>query len=460
MPFSNENKSGQKIILILGAGRSSTYLIDYLAKVSQRQGWRVIVGDMELAPAQRKTEMYPHVEPILFDVFDQKQREMQISHADVVISMLPAIYHVHVARACMRFGKHLITASYISSEIRELNIEATRKNLLILMECGLDPGLDHMSAMQVIDRIHDKGGKISLFRSWCGGQICEQTDDNPWHYKFTWNPRNLVVSGQNMVKFIDSGRYKFIPFHQVFARTETVHIKDFGEMEGYGNRDSLNYRESYRLPEVQTLLRGTLRPKGFCEAWQLLVRLGLTESVHRIEGSENLTYREWVQLFMEEKPGMSLAEQIADYLNVDVNADAMQKVIWLGIFSDEKIGIANATPAEILQQLLEKRWKLLPPEKDIIAMHHEFEYELNGEQKRLVSSLLVRGEDSIHTAMAKTVGYPLAVAVKLLLEGKITARGVQIPVTREIYEPVLAELEQLGLVFQEEETTIASSVEV
>ncbi len=459
MPFASENTSEQKRILILGAGRSSTYLIDYLARLAPERNWKVIVGDMQLAPAQRKTEMYPHVESILFDVFDQKQREMQINQADVVISMLPAIYHIHVARACMRFSKHLFTASYISSEIRELNIEATRKNLLILMECGLDPGLDHMSAMRIIDRIHDKGGKISLFRSWCGGQISEQTDANPWCYKFTWNPRNLVVSGQSLVKFLQNGNHKFIPSHQVFARTQTVTIKGFGEMEGYGNRDSLSYREAYQVPEVSTLLRGTLRPKGFCDAWQILVRLGLTESVHRMEGSENLTYRQWVQLFLKENSPLSLAEQVADYLNIDVNSAAMQKVIWLGIFSDEKIGVSNGTPAEILQHLLEKRWQLVDSERDVIAMQHELEYELNGEQKRLVSSLLVKGEDFIHTAMAKTVGYPLAVAVRLLLEGKITARGVQIPVVREIYEPVLDELEQLGLTFQEEETSITNSIE-
>ncbi len=458
MSLASENLTEQKRILILGAGRSATYLIDYLAKQTLENNWKLIVGDMELAPAQRKTEMYPHVEPILFDVFDQKQREMQINQADVVISMLPAIYHIHVARACMRFGKHLFTASYISSEVRELNIEATRKNLLILMECGLDPGLDHMSAKRIIDRIHSQGGKISLFRSWCGGQITEQIDDNPWKYKFTWNPRNLVVSGQSMVKFLKKGHYKFIPSHQVFARYDRVHIKGFGEMEGYGNRDSLSYRDSYQVPEVRTLLRGTLRPRGFCDAWQILVRLGLTESVHRIEGSENMTYRQWVQLFLREESSLSLAEQVADYLSIDVNSEAMRKVIWLGIFSDEKIEVVNGTPAEILQNLLEKKWRLTDGEKDIIAMQHEFEYELNGEHRRLVSSLLVRGEDSMHTAMAQTVGYPLAVAVRLLLQGKITARGVQIPVVREIYEPVLDELEKLGLVFEEEETILAQGV--
>ncbi len=453
-----ENTTIQKRILILGAGRSSTYLIDYLATLAPERNWKVIVGDMELAPAQRKTEMYPHVEPILFDVFDQKQREMQVSQADVVISMLPTIYHIHVARACMRFGKHLVTASYVSSEIRELHIEATRKNLLILMECGLDPGLDHMSAMRVIDRIRAKGGNVTLFRSWCGGEIDTKDESNPWRYKFTWNPRNVVVAGQSMVKYMENGRYKFIPSHQVFARTEEVEIQGYGTLEGYGNRDSLSYREAYGIPNVKSIIRGTLRPKGFCEAWQILVRLGLTESVHRIEGSENMTYREWVKLFLPESSVLSLAEQVAAYLNLDVDSEPMRKVIWLGLFEDEKIGLPNATPSDILQRLLEKKWALRPEEKDVIAIHHEFEYEINGEHKRLVSSLLVRGEDSIHTAMAKAVGYSVAVTVRQLLEGKITARGVQIPVMKEIYEPVLDELERIGIVFHEQEMDISSPV--
>ena len=458
MPYT-ENTGGQKRILILGAGRSSTYLIDYLAKQSLEHDWKLVVGDMELAPAQRRTEMYPHVEPILFDVFDQKERERQVSQADVVISMLPAIYHIHVARACMRFGKHLVTASYVSSEIRELNIEATRKNLLILMECGLDPGLDHMSAMRVIDGVKARGGKMLLFKSWCGGQIFDEADDNPWHYKFTWNPRNVVVAGQSVVKYAEQGKYKFIPAHQIFARTRNIHIQGVGEMEGYGNRDSLSYREAYKLPDVQTLLRGTLRPKGFCEAWQILVRLGLTDSIHKVENCENMTYREWVQLFLSGHSDLPVAEHVASYLNVDVNSEAMRKVAWLGIFSDEKIGIGNATPAEILQHLLERKWALHPNEKDIIAMQHEFEYEIDGVRKRLVSSLVVRGEDSIHTAMAKTVGYPMAAAVKLLLLGKLDARGVQIPVMKEIYEPVLEELTQLDIVFHEHETDVASGAE-
>ncbi len=447
---SNESSSAPKKVLVLGAGRSSIYLIDYLAKKALEFGWQMIVGDMALEPARKKTEIYPHVQAILFDVFDQKQREKQISQADVVISMLPTVYHIHVARACMRFNKHLLTASYVSSEIRELNIEATHKNLLVLMEIGLDPGIDHMSAMRVINRIKGEGGKVISYKSYCGGLMDRQSDDNPWNYKFTWNPRNVVVAGQGMVKYIESGQYKYIPAHQVFARAEQIDVHNFGKLEAYGNRDSLSYREAYGLNDVKTMLRGTLRPLGFCPSWQVLVRLGLTDSVHRIENTGSMTYRDWVKTFLSESD-LPLEAQIASYLGIDENSEEMQRLKWLGILGEEQIGLPNATPAEILQHVLEKRWKLKPEEKDIIVMQHEFEYELNGEIKQLVTSLIVRGEDNFHTAMAKTVGLPVAVAARLLLEGKIQERGVQIPVHPDIYDPVLDELEALGIVFEEYE---------
>jgi saccharopine dehydrogenase (NADP+, L-glutamate forming) len=443
--------SGSKKILILGAGRSSTYLIEYLASHAFENGWQIIVGDSDLEQAKRKTAMHPEAQAILFDVFDQKQREKQISQTDVVISMLPAIYHIHVARTCMRFSKHLLTASYVSSEIRELNIEATQKNILILMETGLDPGIDHMSAMRVLDQIKEQGGRIISFKSYCGGLIDKQVDENPWQYKFTWNPRNVVTAGQSMVKYIENGQYKYIPTHQVFARAELVDIKGYDIMSAYGNRDSLSYREVYGLQHASTLLRGTLRPKGFCSAWQVLVRLGLTDSIHRIEDSENMTYRDWVSTFLATDNSRSMETQVAEYLGIDENSEEMQKVKWLGIFGDEKIGLVNATPAEILQHLLEKKWALHADERDIIIMQHEFEYELSGENKKLTASLVVKGEDNIHTAMAKTVGLPLAVAAKLLMQGKLVSRGVQIPVHKEIYEPVLDELKKLDIVFQEYE---------
>ncbi|QHT69366.1 saccharopine dehydrogenase [Rhodocytophaga rosea] len=459
---SNNTTPTEKKILILGAGRSSTYLIEYLAKQAPEQGWKLTVGDTDLEQAQRKTEMYPHVEAILFNIFDQKQREKQISQTDIVISMLPAVYHIHVARTCIRFGKHLLTASYISPEIKELHKEALKENVLILMEMGLDPGIDHMSAMQVINHLTENGANITSFKSYCGGLVSSESDNNPWGYKFTWNPRNVVIAGQSTVKYMEDGDYKYIPPHQIFARAEQVSVDEFGVLEAYGNRDSLSYREVYGLQNADTIVRGTLRKNGFCKAWQLLVKLGVTDDSYTLENSENMTYHDFVSTFLsnESEESKSIEQRVAEYMGVSESGEEMEKLKWLGIFGDEKIDLANATPAQILQQLLERRWMLAPNDKDMVVMQHQFNYELNGEKKNLVSSLIIKGEDSIHTAMAKAVGLPLAVAAKLIIQGKIDAKGVQIPVWREIYEPVMEELEHLGIQFKEHTETSAGKVSV
>jgi saccharopine dehydrogenase-like NADP-dependent oxidoreductase len=451
---SFENKESQlKKILILGAGRSSTYLIEYLAEQAPIYGWHLTVGDADLSQAQQKTAPYPHVDAMLFNIFDQKQREKQISQTDVVISMLPAIYHIHVARTCIRFGKHLLTASYISPEIKELNKEALQEDVLILMEMGLDPGIDHMSAMQVIDEIRGRGGSIVSYRSYCGGLVASESDTNPWGYKFTWNPRNVVVAGQSTVKYMEDGQYKYIPPHQIFARAEPVFVDNYGLMEAYGNRDSLSYKDIYGLQKAQTIIRGTLRKSGFCKTWQILVRLGITDDSYTLEDSENMSYLDFITTFLSNRfePGKSVEQRVAEYMGLSEESEEMEKIKWLGFFEDEKIGLPNATPAQILQQLLERKWILSPGDKDMVIMQHQFKYEVDGEIKSLVSSLIINGEDGLHTAMAKSVGLPLAVAAKLVVQGKIVPRGVQIPVWKEIYGPVMEELKSLGIEFKEQE---------
>jgi saccharopine dehydrogenase-like NADP-dependent oxidoreductase len=451
---SFENKESQlKKILILGAGRSSTYLIEYLAEQAPNHGWHLTVGDADLTQAQQKTAPYPHVDAILFNIFDQKQREKQISQTNVVISMLPAIYHIHVARTCIRFGKHLLTASYISPEIKELHKEALQEDVLILMEMGLDPGIDHMSAMQVIDQLRAKGANIITYKSYCGGLVSSESDDNPWGYKFTWNPRNVVVAGQSTVKYMEDGQYKYIPPHQIFARAEPVYVDDYGLLEAYGNRDSLSYKDIYGLQKASTIIRGTLRKTGFCKTWQVLVKLGLTDDSYTLENSENMTYLDFITTFLSNRfdSGRTVEQRVAEYMGVGEDAEEMQRIKWLGIFENQKIALPNATPAQILQQLLEKKWILATGDKDVVIMQHQFIYELNNELKSLVSSLIIHGEDGLHTAMAKSVGLPLAVAAKLVLQGKIVPRGVQIPVWGEIYGPVMEELKFLGVEFKEQE---------
>jgi saccharopine dehydrogenase-like NADP-dependent oxidoreductase len=321
------------------------------------------------------------------------------------------------------------------------------------MEMGLDPGIDHMSAMQVIDQIRARGGSIISYKSYCGGLVASESDDNPWGYKFTWNPRNVVVAGQSTVKYMEDGQYKYIPPHQIFNRAEPVYVDDFGLMEAYGNRDSLSYKDIYGLQKASTIIRGTLRKTGFCKTWQILVRLGITDDSYTLENSENMTYLDFITTFLSNRfdKGRSVEKRVAEYMGLDENSEEMHKIKWLGIFEEEKINLPNATPAQILQQLLERKWILGPGDKDMVIMQHQFKYELEGEIRSLVSSLVINGEDSLHTAMAKSVGLPLAVAAKLVLQGKIVPRGVQIPVWQEIYGPVMDELKSLGVEFKDQE---------
>lgn len=450
--YMNSASTSQKRILILGAGRSATCLIEHLAQEALKNDWQLTVGDYVLSVVEKKTAAFPHVSAIEFDAFEQKHREKYISQSDVVISMMPTTSHGLIAKTCIRLGKHLITASYTTPEIQQLNTEAQKKGVLILMEMGLDPGIDHMSAMLMIDKIRSAGGKIEAFKSYSGG-LMTQESDNIWGYKFTWNPRNVVIAGQQTVKFLENGHFKYIPYHQLFTRTEPVNITTLPELEVYANRDSLHYQEVYGLKEIKTLIRGTLRKKGYCAAWNVLIKLGLTDDTFTIENSAGMTYLDFIKSFLDEdQHGLTIGEQIARYVGMDVNSEEMQKFFWLDILNTDKIELENASPARILQHYLEKKWALSPNDKDIVVMYHQMDYiTLYGKKKTLISNLFVKGDDGLRTAMAKSVGLNVAIACKLLMQGKITLRGVHIPVSREIYVPALAELSQLGFVFEEKE---------
>ncbi|GAB4192072.1 MAG: saccharopine dehydrogenase C-terminal domain-containing protein [Thermoflexibacter sp.] len=440
-----------KKILLVGAGRSSYSLIQYLLNCAMREDWELIVGDMNLVLAQEKVKNHPKGKAIQFDINQAEIADKEIAEAEVVISLLPPFLHSKVAQACLKFHKHLITASYVSPEIKAMDSEAKSKGLLFLNEIGLDPGIDHLSAMQIIDRLKAEEAKISAFCSYTGGLVAPEYDNNPWHYKFTWNPRNVVLAGQGTAKYIINGQYKYVPYHRLFSHLEQVSIKGYGEFEGYPNRDSLTYREVYGIAHIPTLLRGTLRSKGFCQSWNVFVQLGMTDDSYVIENSENMTYREFTNSFLQYSKTYLVEEKLAMLLGVTPNHELIRKIEWLGLLGHERIGLPQATPAQILQHLLEKKWKLEAGDKDMIVMQHIFEYEtLQGEKKKLLSSLVVKGENEQETAMAKTVGLPLGIATKLLLHGKIGLRGVLIPVRAEIYVPILEELAQLGIQFSEE----------
>jgi saccharopine dehydrogenase (NAD+, L-glutamate forming) len=313
-----------------------------------------------------------------------------------------------------------------------------------------------MSAMQVIDRIRGEGGKLTGFWSSTGGLVAPEYDNNPWNYKFTWNPRNVVLAGQGTSKFIRNGKYKYIPYHETFRRVLKVNILDMGKFEIYPNRDSLKYRATYELQCIPTMYRGTIRRPGFCEAWNVFVQLGATDDTYTLENSENMTYRDFINTFLYYRPDESVESKLATYMGISLDSPIMQKLKWLGVFENKKIGLKNATPARILQNLLEEKWSLDPEDKDMIVMRHVFEYQdKNKDIKRLKSSLVVIGDDQVNTAMAKTVGLPVAIATKLFLTGKIKLSGVHIPIKKELYEPILAELEEYGIRFVEVEEEVS-----
>jgi len=444
-----------KKILVIGAGRSSPTLIQYLLGQSGESDWKIGVGDLSLELAEKRTGGHTNGRAFVFDVTNATQREKEISDADIVVSMLPPNMHIDVARDCVRLKKNLITASYISDELKALEEDAKKAGVVLMNEMGVDPGLDHLSSMKIIDGIRSQGGTITSFESFTGGLVAPESDNNPWNYKFTWNPRNVVLAGQGGVKFIQEGRYKYIPYHKIFSRIEKLQVPDYGVFEGYANRDSLKYREVYGLEDIPTLYRGTLRRKGFCKAWDVFVQLGATDDSYIMENSENMTHRQFINSFLFYNPTDSVELKIAYHLKIGIESDEIDKLRWLGLFDDEKVGLKDSTPAQILQHILEKKWKLDPEDKDMIVMLHRVYYQLNGTSKELNAYLVVKGDDPTYTAMAKTVGLPLGIGAKLILNGQISTPGVHMPISKEVYEPALSELKEHGIDFVENEMEIS-----
>ncbi|UPT69160.1 MAG: saccharopine dehydrogenase NADP-binding domain-containing protein [Sphingobacteriales bacterium JAD_PAG50586_3] len=437
-----------KQILLIGAGKSATVLIDYLLNNAGTYGWHLTIGDADPHTAASKLKGHSHGSVTLFNADDDSTRDELVSRADLVISMLPATMHVPVAHSCIKFGKHLITASYVSPEMAVLDEQAKERGCVLLNEMGLDPGIDHMSALQIIHRIQNEGGKITSFKSFTGGLVAPESIDNPWGYKFTWNPRNVIVAGQSTARYLHNCKLKFIPYNRLFKNVEQFDIAGLGMLEGYANRDSLGYIEPYNLHGISTMLRGTLRYKNYCNAWDCFVQLGLTDDSFIIPHSENLSYIELVQSLLPEGITADEASLIA-FLGLDNRPELFAMLQWTGIFSNDKAGIPDASPARLLQHLLEQKWKLNPGDLDLVVMLHEFEYTLNGQAKKVTSTLALKGDDALHTAMAKTVGLPVAIAAKLILTGKWQLSGVKIPNEPLIYNPVLQELEEHGVIFNE-----------
>lgn len=438
-------------ILLIGAGRSSFSLIDYLVQNAGTNQWELIIADRDVSHLKQEFGDLDRVSLTTIDVKDESIRRELVESADIVISMLPARMHIDIAKDCIKFKKNMVTASYVSDEMRELNEEANKAGIIILNEIGVDPGIDHLSAKKLIDGIKAEGGKMEAFETFTGGLIAPESDNNPWNYKFTWNPRNVVLAGQGgAVKFIQEGTYKYIPYHKVFRRSEIIEIEGHGKFEGIANRDSLKYRSIYDLNDINTMYRGTLRKPGFCRAWDAFVQLGATDDSYIIPNSEEMTHRSFINLFLPYNPTDSVELKLRHYLNIRQDeVELFEKLKWLDIFEEIPIGIKDATPAQMLQHILERKWSLAEDDKDMIVMWHKFVYLLNGKAYEKHSSMVVKGKDTRNTAMAMTVGYPVAIATRMILNGKINTKGVHIPIRPEIYEPILEELEDYGISFTE-----------
>ena len=439
-------------ILIIGSGKSTSYLIKYLLDKSEKEDLNIVVADKNIQNLNNEFIKHERFSFIEMDVFNDECRKKEIINSNIVISMLPARFHITVAKDCIEYSKNMLTASYISDDMLSLDEQASKKGIVIMNEIGLDPGLDHMSAMKVIDQIKDIGGKIILFESFTGGLVAPESDNNLWNYKFTWNPRNVVLAGQGgAAKFIQEGTYKYIPYNKLFRRTELLEIKNYGEFEGYANRDSLKYIDIYNIKDVKTLYRGTIRKVGFSKAWNIFVQLGMTDDSYTIENSKNMKFRDFLNLFLPYHPSDSVESKLRNYLKIDQDDLIWNKLLELNLFGEDKILLNNATPAQILQFILSKKWKLDKNDKDMIVMYHKFGYELNNKKYQINSNMICLGKDQTYTAMAKTVGLPLAIAALAILNKKIVTSGVQLPISKNIYEPILEELVEHGIQFNEYE---------
>jgi len=503
-----------KTILLFGAGKSATVLIDYLLQNTGKEHWQLTVVDANAELAKSKIGDSYFATAATFDIHDEKERGKFIRQADIVISLLPSALHYLVAQDCLLYKKNLLTASYVDEQIKALQAEVENSGLLFLCEMGLDPGIDHMSAMQMIDAIFEKGGKITSFQSHCGGLVAPENDDNPWRYKISWNPRSVVLAGKAGAHYKLNGEEKREKYEELFQSERLIEIPGLELLSWYPNRDSLKYAALYGLQDTETFIRTTLRYPDFMYGWKNVVDLKLTDETPQYETDgkslwevykehmDKNGFGEWLQQKLSERFSQTkdLLENLVKLVEAEKEAKAtdselteefmtvdeqgnleeveiddiknraasflaykmheanltLKQLFYLGL--DDKDTMVNrgfCSPADILQFAIEKKLALGEDEKDMVVMLHDIHYNIGVQKFQVKSSLIVKGENSRHTAMAKTVGLPLGIAAKLILNGTIHLTGLHIPTKKEIYEPVLKELELHGIRFNEQTVSLS-----
>lgn len=438
-------------ILIVGAGKSSTYLIDHLLQhtVKKNNAWNVIVADSDEQNLKLKTQKYPNAQVAVLDINNQSQRHKLVQQADLVISLMPPHLHILLAKDCLEFKKNLITSSYVSEEMRALDADVKAAGLTFMCEMGLDPGIDHMTASSIFDSVRKVASDIISFKSYCGGLIAPESDDNPWHYKFSWNPKNIINAGKDGAHYLQNGEQIHLGHSELFAHNQTIHCQGVGDLAYYANRDSISYIGLYDLHEVQDFMRATLRHPDFCIAWDRIIAMGLTDTNQMIE-TDNITYRQWIANLVGHNND---SQNIEDFIwsKYSIKDSKIKKMIqWLDVFSDFKIELGKQSSGDILLHILNNKWKMKAEDKDMVVMQHELVYQHKNQTNKLISSMVVKGENSEYSAMAKTVGLPMAILAELVVNKQVKMpKGVQIPTMSEVYRPVLNRLEKYGIEFTE-----------
>ncbi|MCF8242940.1 MAG: saccharopine dehydrogenase NADP-binding domain-containing protein [Melioribacteraceae bacterium] len=441
-----------KNVLILGAGQSTPFLITFMLKEAEKNDWYVTVCDRDYEMAAMRINGHPRGNAVEFDVNDAILRQTQIQNSDIVINLLAPVFQYTVAVDCIQYEKPCITASYEDNRMRDLNKDALRKNILILNEMGLDPGIDHMSAMKMIDEVRDNGGIIRSFCSYGSGLPAPNVESNPLRYCITWNPRNIAMAGEKGAQYMENDNIKVVPHHEVFRRTWQVDVDDVGTFEAYPNRDSLVYLDTFSLKHAHTMIRGTLRYPGWSETWLQIIKLGMPNENMRIPNLNKKTFAEFTEMFVPlNANGTKLSQRVANYLGISPTGKITENLRWLGLFSDEKIPGNPQTAADVLIDLLQQKLPLPKGAHDMVALIHELEVEYpeKNEKEIITSTFVEYGDGNGITAIAKTVGMPAAIAAKLILQGELPLTGCHIPIHPTIYTRVLDELKTEGLKFIE-----------
>ena len=430
-----------KKVLVLGAGLVAKPLVRYLLD----SDYNVKAASRTVSKAEALIENHPNGYAEKLDVDDKSRLKDLIENSDIVISLLPYVHHVTVADICIEQRKNMVTTSYVSDKMQALNEKAVKAGIIILNEIGLDPGIDHMSAMKIIDRVKNNGGKITSFCSYCGGLPAPEANTNPFGYKFSWSPKGVVLAAKNNAKYLKDGKEVFVPSGNLFDDCSVINVSSLGDFETYPNRDSIPYIEKYGINGTETMFRGTLRNLGWCGTWKKIVELGLLDE--KTMDLTGLSFIGFTVRLINKKDANK--KGVAEYLKINENSDVMKKLEWLGLLGDEKLPVTQGSPLDVLVAQLLKKLQYKKGERDMVVLHHEFIAEFKKGKEKINSTLIDFGIPNRDSSMARTVGLPAAISTKLILEGKINVKGVQIPTIPAIYEPVLNELKKFGITFKE-----------